>query len=112
MWTDFTQPVSRSVAIDARIEQSRRSDAQRMHTACLALWSAVLANAVREAQGIVHHSGTSPSERELVTERAQRWIASEITGRASFLWVCEALDLNPTVVREAVKCREGKHGAR
>lgn len=112
MWGDFVEPVSRSMAIDARIEQQRRSAADHLHTACLALWSAVLAHAVQEARGLVMKSGLNPSERGLVQARARRWIASEETGRASYLWVCDQLDLNPRVVREAVFAEASDDGAR
>lgn len=62
-----------------------------MQDACKKLWAAVLEQAMTDAQE--HH--------ESYGEEARKWLQSENLGTASFLWVCDVLDLDPGLFRTA-----------
>ena len=64
-----------------------------MLDACKKLWSAVLEQAVSDAQGDCN------SERK----EARKWFLSENCGTASFLWICKILDLEPDLFRNAYR---------
>ena len=64
-----------------------------MQDACKRLWSAVLEQAVTDAQG------NCDSRRE----EARRWLLSENYGAASFLWICDMLGLEPDFFRNAYR---------
>ena len=64
-----------------------------MQDACKRLWAAVLEQAMTDIQ----------EDHDSHGEEARKWLQSENPGTASFLWVCDVLDLDPALVRTA--CR-------
>lgn len=64
-----------------------------MEEAFKKLWSAVLQQALRDAQGNYYS----------YREEAREWLLSENHETASFLWVCDVLSLDPDLFRNAYR---------
>ena len=76
---------------------------------CLALWAAVLEQAIRDYQGLMK-AYTDGQHLKRHMESAREWIDSDRTGVASFLWVCDVLDLDPAYTRACVSVSEDGNG--
>jgi len=71
-----------------------------MQDACKRLWSAVLEQALTDAQGNYNS----------LREEARKWFLSENYGAASFLWICDVLDLDPDFLRNVYRNEwNGRH---
>lgn len=73
-------------------------EANAMDEACRGLWTAVLDQAVRDAQGSV----TTYIQRE----SARAWLRSANQDVGSFLWVCSILDFDPHLFRNRLAEKE------
>ncbi len=62
------------------------------------LWSEVMGLAVEDALGRVHQ--VAYTRKRAIIEDAQTWFKSNNKEGCSFLWVCVALDLEPSNIRK------------
>jgi hypothetical protein len=60
------------------------------------LWTAVLNQAIKDAQEIY----------SLYAENARAWFCSKNQGTGSFIWICMILDLDPDAFRSVYQERE------
>ena len=60
-----------------------------MEDACKRLWTAVLRQAITDAQG----------SYDVYRQKARDWLLSENREPHSFLWICEVLGLEPDLFR-------------
>jgi hypothetical protein len=76
------------------------------------LWCSVLIRAIQDAAAInlLEPRGTSMSA--LLQRRAAAWIGSDGNEAGGFLWVCEALSLDPAAVRRRAGQIAAEHSAR
>jgi hypothetical protein len=63
------------------------------------LWAEVLLQAAESLQGRLMFLG---EDREAIQREAAEWFNSCSQEIGSFLWVCQALDLDPQTVRQAI----------
>ncbi len=75
--------------------------------ACRALWCELLTLAVEEACGKVAdaHTASTANIRRIMDE-AREWFGRPGRGVGSFLWVCNALNMNPGPIRAFVRRHE------
>lgn len=66
------------------------------------LWAAVLQQAVADAGGR-KPKGNTRNDRRVVMDSARYWFARKGRGVGSFLWVCEALGLDPDALRPKIR---------
>jgi hypothetical protein len=67
-----------------------------MDQTCKRLWSAVLNQAIKDAQE--NHS--------VYARNARAWFCSKNQGTGSFIWICMILDLDPNAFQSVYKERE------
>ena len=67
-----------------------------MYQTCKRLWSAVLNQAIKDAQE--NHS--------IYAEDARAWFCSKNQAIGSFIWICMILDLDPDTFRSVYQERE------
>ena len=72
-------------------KQNDDMEVNTMQDACKKLWSAVLEQAIRDAQG------------NYDSEEARKWFLSEDDGTASLIWICDLLGLEPDLFRKAYR---------
>lgn len=70
--------------------------------ACRRLWTSVLISAMSDLQNKAKY-GAAPTNRHI----AQAWIDSEESAPSSFVWVCNALGMDPERTRTAIYNRVG-----
>ena len=64
---------------------------------CKRLWLAVLVQALKDARcGIEHRMGHA---RDVISENARAWFASQDPGIGSFHWICTILEIEPEYAR-------------
>jgi len=68
------------------------------------LCRAVLAGAIREAQGrpVAHTDATDTRRCQAGAARARRWLGGARMGPVTFTLTCDALSLDPLVVQEGL----------
>lgn len=74
---------------------------------CRDLWAEVLIQAVDEACGRIaaNQVTLTPGVRGWIVSEAQAWFERSETGVGGFLWVCDALDMDPAPIRRFVSVR-------
>ena len=67
-----------------------------MDQTCERLWSAVLKQAIKDAQ----------EKYSIYAEDARAWFCSKSKGTGSFIWICMILDLDPDAFRSIYQEKE------
>lgn len=66
------------------------------------LLGAILQGAILDLkEESVDYYNCSPQMNRRMAESARRWVNSENSGTASYLWICEHLDVNQNFIRRA-----------